>query len=111
MSILTFEEFKAIMDSIEEEVRFQDKIYFAVKSLNGEYFRNTPAVYSTIILLDKIFEDDSECPLIDYWVYELDFGKDWKEGCVTEGDNDIKLETVSDLYDELIRQRALKEAM
>ena len=54
----------------------------------------------------RILEDtcgDSINGWISYWLYELDKGKDWKPGCVIdENDNDIKLETIDDLYDVLV---------
>lgn len=112
MNILSYDEFNKVMSSVVNEIRFQDKIYEAVRGVgdDGEYFRNTPTVDATLMLLNKIFKDDSEYPIIDYWVYELDCGDDWKQGTVTNDDgNDIKLETISDLYDELTRQYANKE--
>ena len=109
MNILTFDEFEEIMNGIEKEIHFQDEVYNAFSELGGEYYRETPSVFSTITLLDKIFEDDSEYPLIDYWVYELDFGKKYNDGCVKDDDGNVVLNTVSDLYDALIKQKATKE--
>lgn len=104
--MITFEEFEKIMCGIGKELAFQDQIYSAFMKLGGDYYRDTPSVNSTITLLDKIFCDDSEYPLIDYWVYELDFGKNWRPGCVTDNGIDVKLETVSDLYDLLLKKKA-----
>ena len=40
---------------------------------------------------------------IGYYIYDLDWGKDWKEGAVTSIDGkDVKLKTLSDLYGILI---------
>lgn len=96
------------MNGIEKEVRFQDNIYSAFLKLDGEYYRDTPSVDMMIMLLDKIFCDNSDYPLIDYWIYELDFGKNWKPGIVTNNGVDVKLETASDLYDVLVKQKAEK---
>ena len=53
-------------------------------------------------LLNKIFN----CELSDdfgYFIYELEFGRKWKKGMVTDTDgNDIPLKNSSDLYDMLI---------
>lgn len=99
------------MNGIEKEVTFQDKIYSAFLELDGDYYRDTPSVDMMVMLLDRIFCDDSDYPLIDYWIYELDFGKNWKPGTVTNNGVDIKLETVSDLYDVLVKQRAEKDGV
>ena len=112
MNILSYDEFNKVMTGIVNEIRFQDKIYDAVRGVgvDGEYFRNTPTIDTTLLLLNRIFKDDSEYPLIDYWVYELDCGEDWERGTVTDDNgHDIPLETISDLYDELTRQYTNKE--
>ena len=112
MNILTYNEFNEIMAGVVSEMRFHDKIYDAIttKGIYGEYYRNTPTLNTTLMLLDRIFKDDSEYPLIDYWVYELNCGEDWSKGSVTDSDgNDVCLKTISDLYDELVRQYANKE--
>ena len=112
MNILSYDEFNKVMTGIVSEIRFQDKIYNAVRGVgtDGEYFRNTPTVDTTLMLLNRIFKDDSEYPLIDYWVYELDCGDNWERGAITDDDgHDIPLGTISDLYDELTRQYANKE--
>lgn len=112
MNLLSYDEFNMVMTGIVNEIRFQDKIYDAVRGIgaDGEYFRNTPTVDTTLMLLNRIFKDDSEYPLIDYWVYELDCGDNWISGSVTDDDgNDVKLGTISDLYDELTKQYANKE--
>lgn len=105
LNILTFEEFEYAMKGIAEERGFQEGIYNAFKNIGGSCYRDTPAIYTAIMLLDKIFLDDDDTPLIDYWVYELDCGKLWKPGCVKDdAGNDIVLMTVSDLYDALVKQ-------
>jgi len=111
MSILSYDEFKSIMTGVVKEIRFQNKIYSAMMGagFNGEYYREIPTLESTLMLLDKIFKDDSDYPLIDYWVYELDCGESWKPDSVIDDNGDsIPLKTISNLYDELVRQYANK---
>lgn len=96
------------MNGIEKEVKFQDKVYSAFIEMGGDYYRDTPSVDMMIMLLDKIFCDDSDYPLIDYWIYELDFGKKWKPGCVTDNGEEVELWSISDLYDALVKQKAEK---
>lgn len=111
MNILSYEEFEKVMNGVINELKFQDKIYDAVNSmgLDGEYFRNVPTVDTTLMLLNRIFKDDAEYPLIDYWVFELHCGEDWKPDSVVDDDgNGILLKTISNLYDELVKQYASK---
>lgn len=54
---------------------------------------------------DYIPEDDPfDVTWIDYFIYELDWGQDWKEGDVVDEDgNNIKLATLDDLWDYLVK--------
>jgi hypothetical protein len=57
-------------------------------------------VDSVIDLLEAHFEDEDEW--ITYWMFELDFGSKWKNGTITDDKgNDIKLQTIEDLYEVL----------
>lgn len=39
---------------------------------------------------------------IDYYMYELDFGKKWKPGCLTIDNKDISLRNSEDLWNILV---------
>lgn len=62
----------------------------------GEY-------YDMIIQMSDI-DVESDYNDIDYFCYELDFGKKWTPGCVKIGDEDVCLKTPEDLYDLLVRE-------
>ena len=52
-------------------------------------------------LLENMFNTD----MISYWIYELDYGKKYKKGCVLdENMNEIDLSTAEKLYDYLIKE-------
>ena len=51
-------------------------------------------------LLEKLMEDQGED--ISYFIYELDYGRDYEEGCITDQDgNNIDFSTAEKLYDYL----------
>lgn len=50
--------------------------------------------------LVEAFNDYNE--MIDYFIYELEFGEIWSPGFITENGKDIKMQTVEDLYDYLV---------
>lgn len=51
-------------------------------------------------LLENMFNSD----MISYWIYELDYGKKYKVGCVLdENMNEIDLSTPEKLYDYLVQ--------
>ena len=57
---------------------------------------------SVLKLLEYVMGDDYK--MIDYWIYELHFGKDYHDGCVTEDDINIDISTVEKLYEYLTKE-------
>lgn len=59
-----------------------------------------------VYLLEKMFDTD----MISYWIYELNYGKEYKEGCVLDANmNEIDLSTAEKLYDYLIKSLESEE--
>ena len=59
-------------------------------------------IQEQLIKLLKIATNDThKDSWIEYFIWELDFGKLYKEGCVQILEKDIKLKTASDLWDLL----------
>ena len=54
-----------------------------------------------VYLLERMFDTD----MISYWIYELDYGREYKDGYVQDGQgNNIDISTVEKLYDYLIKE-------
>lgn len=51
-------------------------------------------------LLEKIMGDS--CGNISYFIYELDYGKEYKEGCISDNKGFIDISSAEKLYDFLI---------
>ena len=52
-------------------------------------------------LLENMFNTD----MISCWIYELDYGREYKDGYVQDGEgNNIDISTVEKLYDYLIKE-------
>lgn len=67
------------------------------------FFSPKDIVTLIIDMLVEMTGDDKKDPIIDYWIYELEYGDKWVEGSVTDKDGvDIKLKTASDLYKYLV---------
>jgi hypothetical protein len=58
---------------------------------------------SIIDLLEKYFNDNSEW--ISYWMWELNFGEEYEPGMVLFPEGEVKLESIRDLYDLLMREK------
>lgn len=100
---LSKEEFVKYIDRIQEVSDKNEKFEAAGRECFEDFLWFPNDLQTELIkLLSRIMNDDTE--LIDYFVYELDFGREWEPGYVTEKDGtDIKLANASDLYDELVR--------
>jgi len=57
-----------------------------------------------IKILQVTFNDNHKDSWIEYFIWELDFGKKYKKGCASHRNGkDIKLKTAVDLYNFLIK--------
>ena len=55
-------------------------------------------------LLKTAFNDNHKDSWIDYFIWELDFGKKYKSGCITDKGKDVDISDSGKLYDFLINQ-------
>lgn len=53
-------------------------------------------------LLEKLMGDS--CGNISYFIYELDYGKEYKEGCISDNNGVIDISTAEKLYDFLVSE-------
>jgi hypothetical protein len=64
---------------------------------------NELIVNQIIKLLQFEFGDDHDESWVDYFIYELNFGEDYKDGCVRRADGShVDLSSAEKLYDWLI---------
>lgn len=54
--------------------------------------------------LVKVLEDsfNDETDIIEYFIYELEFGDKWEPGYIEDNGKDIKMQTPEELYDYLV---------
>lgn len=65
-------------------------------------YDNNIVVNKLVQILKKATKDDHKDSWIDYFIYELEFGKKYIKGCATRIDgSDINLSTASKLWDFL----------
>lgn len=108
--MLTKEEFVNILDRLDKVNILQDKMHDLLKEsydyihndfMDGWGFLicNEDIVVS---LLEKIMNDDVGD--VSYFIYELNYGRDYKDGMITEADGTIvDFSTAEKLYDYLTR--------
>ena len=88
-----------VWDYQRESVELIDKYYPYSQTTILDY----PSCDDELLrLLTQIMKDDDG--LISYFCYEIDFGREWKVGCITDTDGtDIPLGTIEDLWEALNR--------
>lgn len=60
---------------------------------------------TTVVDLLELATNDTENGWIAYWLYELNCGKDYKDGCVTKGGENIPLKSQLDLWNLLVSEQ------
>lgn len=97
------ESFCEVMDNYKSMFNFTDEMNQLFDKYNADGNIYPPMCTATVIdLLEFIFNDENQW--ISYWIFELDFGKDYEDGWVTQKDETvIPLKTVEDLYDLLVK--------
>ena len=97
------ESFCKVMDNYKSMFNFTDEMneLFDKYKMDGNIY--PPMCTETVVdLLEYIFNDKKRW--IKYWIFELDFGKDYEDGDVKDEHGEvIPLKTVEDLYDLLVR--------
>lgn len=103
--MLSKEIFVQIIEDVKKKCDYQYELNDFYKSHGADgYIFQPDCSESVLLLLENIFDDKDNW--ISYFCFELDFGRNWKEGMVTSkhGD-DIPLSTPEELYELLTDNR------
>ena len=104
-NIFNLHEFIGIMKKWEQIVRFKESLWEFRKKEECFDFDFPTLEWSLKLTLEKMFCDDTDLGWIEYFVYDLDFGTKYEDGMIKDTDgNIIKLSTVEDLYNLLIKE-------
>ena len=106
--LINYEQFERHIKDILKITNFDDGLNELTKPFreSGEDFINIsfPTLTSNVISLLEILTNDKN-EWISYWIYELDCGKKYKEGCVVDANKkNIPLKTIKDLWNILINE-------
>lgn len=107
--MITLEQFKSYMQKLDEIEKKEENLDNALKDISPDFggisfIEITDVVYE---ILKDVFKDKFDW--IGYWRWELEKGTKWKKGTITEKNGkEIKLKTVEDLYNLLIKEMNTK---
>jgi len=102
--------FKECLKAIRKQQRFDRECAYSIKRLYPSAFESN-LIYDNSIVIEQLikvlkvaFHDNHGHSWIDYFIWELDFGKKNKDLKATDKDgNNIPLSNASDLYNLLIK--------
>lgn len=101
--LLNKEEFIKIIEEIKKTDNYQNGLnnYFRKNDVDGYIFQ-PDCVPTSLRLLHIIFGEADKDNWIEYFCFELDYGRKWKAGMITEKDGtDIVLDSADSLYEFL----------
>lgn len=107
--MISKEKFVSIINEMKELHEMEDKINNLGRNCSNDsirdfgFFSYMTCQDDTILdLLCTIFNDHD---IISWWIYDLEFGNRYTDGCITEdnGKTIIDLSTAEKLYDYLIK--------
>ena len=104
-NVLTLEEFQFVMDEWYKVRQYQDEMNTLLRKHGDGFLCMQDCSWALQYALETMFCDDKEAMSnIEYFVYELDFGKKYYDGMITDSEgNYIKMATVEDLYNVLMK--------
>ncbi len=110
--MMTKQLFIDCIEGIEKQLRFDELVALNASMIYTSAFRanlfpdNHWVTNAFIKSLQVQFKDETKDSWIEYYLWELDFGKKYKDGCVTRKDKSIvNLSDAGNLYEWLIECR------
>lgn len=108
---MTKQEFNKILTELQSTNEAANAIDNALRKLSPDFGGISFGRYENLLVetLELYFKDKSLW--ISYFIYELDWGRKYKDGCVTSRGRNIPLKTIDDLYDLLnknLKKRKVK---
>lgn len=88
-----------VRDNIDREARVSEVLY---REGIGDVLLIS-CVDPVLDILEELFEhNDLNKGLIEYFCWEIDFGREYKQGCLTYQGEDVDISSAEKLYDFLI---------
>lgn len=105
--LLTKQEFVDVINRLREANVLVDKVEELFRNsrdnLECDFYNGASLLIShegiVVKLLEKLMQDSGGD--ISYFIYELDYGKDYQEGCLSDENGNIDISTPEKLYEFL----------
>lgn len=99
--MISKEEFVKAINDVKNTTKYQEGLNNYFRKNNAEGYIFQPDCCDTVLrLLHTYFANGDKNEWIDYFCFELDFGRKWEHGSIKDKDgNEIVLKTPEDLYE------------
>ena len=97
--MIDYKKFRKYMTMFKEMLILDDKLNDVLCEISPDFggYHNSQAITLFLDMIKEMVKD--KCEWIEYYIWELDWGKNWQEGMVTEKDGtDVPLKTLKDLH-------------
>lgn len=98
---ITFKKFNETIELLKRRDKQYKELNKVFREIHTDsYIMPDLQLETTVVrLLELLTNDKNE--FISYFIYDLDFGKEYTENCYTINNKEVKLKTTKDLYKEL----------
>ena len=100
--MISYDKFLDYMESFRKKLDDESKLDKALKQISPDFGGFHDEIGETLFLkmIKELVHDTGED--IDYFIYDLEWGKNWEKGCITTSDGrDIMMRDIDDLYNWL----------
>lgn len=112
---LTKQEFVDILNRLREATELVDKVEELFRNSREDLecdFCNGAGLQIShegivVKLMERLMRDNAGN--ISYFIYELDYGKTYQDGCISDQSGNIDFSTPEQLYDYLMKEYSLKD--
>ena len=111
--MISKETFVAAVNELRRAWDYQEGLnkYFRDNDVDGYVFQPDCSM-----MLVKVIEESMNLPVdeklgsdLAYFCYEIDFGRGFKPGCITDNGKDVDFSSAESLYDYLVRNNGEKD--
>ena len=102
--MITKELFIEAIGAIEKQFKHDEECEKAIHTLyvdGGGYYNYYPVLQALENILKEELNDQDKDSWIDYFIYELDFGKNWTKSSISHNGKSIKMRNAGELYEYL----------
>jgi hypothetical protein len=98
--MITLEQFTKLMVEFKKLQDDEHAVHDAMQKLSPDFGGFYLSRYSELFTrMIKMLTGDGDADWIGYYIYELEWGKKYHKGCITDNKKkDIPLKTIKDLY-------------